>query len=487
MTILEQKKEVFIELYKRKIFEPFVTDVDGRFNQKQFEALNILNDPSVRQFAFGGAAGGSKSWTGCVWLMMSALAYPNTRYFIGREELKRLRESTLMTFFKVANHYGVKRDIDFNYNGQDHFIGFTNGSRIDLLELAYKPSDPMYERYGSTEYTCGWVEEAGEVNFGAYDTLKSRVGRQLNQKYGITPCIFVTLNPKKNWTHKFFWRPYKENRLPVGVKFLPSLATDNPFLDEGYMQQLNEITDKTKRERLLLGNFDYDDDELSLISYDAIEDIFTNTHVQQQGANALGGATVSRKCITVDLARQGGDRIVMVSWNGYVGSVKAWSKEYLNKTSEFIEAERISMGIGKSDVLVDQDGIGGGVVDFMGYRGFVNGGSPMPDPVNPTRDARTGAVMPENYENAKSQCSFRMAKRINDKGIMLVVPGEQEKELIKEELAQVKKKAADQDGKLAVMKKDKVKELLGRSPDFWDAIMMREWFELMPTRRVVVA
>jgi hypothetical protein len=33
------------------------------------------------------------------------------------------------------------------------------------------------------------------------------------------------------------------------------------------------------------------------------------------------------------------------------------------------------------------------------------------------------------------------------------------------------------DGKKEVLPKDKVKEVLGRSPDHSDAIMMRAWFE----------
>ena len=36
--------------------------------------------------------------------------------------------------------------------------------------------------------------------------------------------------------------------------------------------------------------------------------------------------------------------------------------------------------------------------------------------------------------------------------------------------------------KKGVVPKDKVKEMLGRSPDFADTIMMREWFELKPKR-----
>ena len=149
---------------------------DGRRHAKQEAAYAVLRDSTTSEIIYGGAAGGAKSWTGCAWLAFMCMNYPETKWFIGREELKRLRESTLVTFHKVAAEYGFKHR--YKYNGQDHYILFDNGSRIDLLDLKYLPSDPLYERYGSTEFTGGWIEEGGEVNFGAYDTLKSRIGRQ---------------------------------------------------------------------------------------------------------------------------------------------------------------------------------------------------------------------------------------------------------------------------------------------------------------------
>jgi len=60
------------------------------------------------------------------------------------------------------------------------------------------------------------------------------------------------------------------------------------------------------------------------------------------------------------------------------------------------------------------------------------------------------------------------------------------KPLIIEELEQVKQKLLDSDMKKGLMPKDKVKEAIGRSPDFWDAILMREWFELKPKFVVAV-
>jgi phage I-like protein len=38
----------------------------------------------------------------------------------------------------------------------------------------------------------------------------------------------------------------------------------------------------------------------------------------------------------------------------------------------------------------------------------------------------------------------------------------------------------DKDGKKQIMPKDKVKEVIGRSPDFSDTLMMRMYFEYAP-------
>ncbi len=59
--------------------------------------------------------------------------------------------------------------------------------------------------------------------------------------------------------------------------------------------------------------------------------------------------------------------------------------------------------------------------------------------------------------------------------------------MIIEEMEQVKQKELDSDLKKGVVPKKKVKEVLGRSPDFWDTIMMREWFELSFAFKVAVA
>jgi hypothetical protein len=88
--------------------------------------------------------------------------------------------------------------------------------------------------------------------------------------------------------------------------------------------------------------------------------------------------------------------------------------------------------------------------------------------------------MDENYANLKSQCYFRLAERINRGELYFDVSDVNVKADLIQELEQVKQHNMDKDGKKMIVPKDKVKELIGRSPDYADAIMMRELQDLSP-------
>ena len=117
---------------------------------KQDEAYDLLFDSKTKYLLFGGKAGGGKSWLIAEWMMIMCFRYPGVRGYIGRNELKRLMNSTYVTFTKVCQYHGIPSEL-WKLNGQYNYIEFTNGSRIDLLDVAPKPSDPMYQRFSSAE------------------------------------------------------------------------------------------------------------------------------------------------------------------------------------------------------------------------------------------------------------------------------------------------------------------------------------------------
>jgi hypothetical protein len=73
-----------------------------------------------------------------------------------------------------------------------------------------------------------------------------------------------------------------------------------------------------------------------------------------------------------------------------------------------------------------------------------------------------------------------LAEKINKNEIFVEAGSDEAKDLLTQDLEQVKQYRMDSDSKRQVLPKDKVKEVLGRSPDYSDALMMRMWFELTP-------
>lgn len=422
-------------------------------NYKQFLCLELLYDFVTKYPLFGGGAGGGKSWLGCEWEAAMCLNFPGVRYFMGREELRSLKDSTVKTFFKMAKNHGIQDT--FRYYEHYSSIRFHNGSEISLLDLKYVPSDPMFERYGSTEYTGGLIEEAGEVHFNAFDTLKSRVGRQLNEQYNIPKKILITCNPKKNWLYHTFYKPWKEGTLETGYAFIQSLAIENDKIDKGYIESLDEIKDPTMKKRLKYGEWEYEDDPLSLVDYENILNIFTNQFV-------LPG----KKYITADIARFGDDKTIIRIWDG-LRVIERIERSHLKVTesAELIRKIASSHRIPMSQVIVDEDGVGGGVVDILHCKGFVANSSPL---------------FCENFDMLKSQCGYKLASLINENQIFENEPSPAKRQALVEELEQLKRKNEGSDKKQAIMPKEKIKDLIGRSPDDLDTYIMRSWFELAP-------
>lgn len=425
-------------------------------NYKQFLALEKLYDDSTHYIGFGGSAGGGKSWLMCEWEAAMCLNFPGVRYFLAREELKSLKETTVKTFFKMAKVHGITDT--FRYYEHYGNIKFHNGSEISLIELKEIPSDPDFERLGSTEYTGGGIEEASEVHFKAFDVLKSRVGRHLNDKYNIEKKVLLTFNPKKNWLYTTFYQPWKTGKMELGYEFIQALASENNKIDKGYLQSLDEIKDKNLKARLKYGEWEYEDDPLWLIdNYESLLNIFTNEFVAP-----------GKKYITADIARFGKDKIIIRIWDG-LRCINRIEREKLSivQTAELIKQLARQYFVPMTQVICDEDGVGGGVVDILRCTGFVANSTP-----------RYGA----NFDNLKSQCGYRLSELINQNLVYDSTASPAIQQQIKEELEQLKRKSDSEDKKMALMPKDKMKDYLGRSPDDLDTFIMRALPELQIKR-----
>lgn len=419
---------------------------------KQEHATFYLNDKTTEEVLYGGAAGGGKSAFGCLWLISMCQNYPNTRWLMGRSKLKTLKETTLNTFFELAS----KLDIgdEFNYNAQSNVIYFENGSEIILKDLFLYPSDPNYDSLGSLEITGAFIDECNQVVYKAWQIVKSRIRYKLNE-YNLIPKMLGTLNPAKNWTYKEFYQPSKNGTLKDYRKFIQALPQDNPHLHPSYLKSLLQL-DNNAKQRLYYGNWEYDDDPSTLIDMDAIIDYFNPVHLNDNG----------KHYITIDVARKGKDTTVFRVWNNWKCiDVIVFAKNTIVEAYNEARKLQTKYNVPNSQTIADEDGVGGGLVDMLRCQGFVN---------------NSKALNGENYENLKSQCSILMAKKIQARECGEVCNNTHIRDIVSEEMEQIKQKEIDKDTRLGIIPKDIIKANIGRSPDHWDSIMMRYYFELKP-------
>jgi hypothetical protein len=243
-------------------------------SKKQYAAYQCLTDNETEFIGYGGSAFSGKSYLLCYWLTIMCLAYPDTGWGMGRRELTNLKKTTLITLFKVFRECDIESGRDYTYNQQLNIITFANGSQIFLIDTAYKPSDPLYARFGGFELTGCAVDESAETDYKAIEILYTRCGRRKNFEYGIRRKMLETFNPDKGHVYKRYYKPQKDGQPKPRHIFITALPSDNPSPEvPEYIAGILATASKSTIQRLIHGNFEYDDVQGALWNWTMLEPI----------------------------------------------------------------------------------------------------------------------------------------------------------------------------------------------------------------------
>lgn len=533
---------------------------------EDWKRVNVLDDDweqvfdtDVTDLWYWGAAWGWKSLLISYWLKTMCERYPWTRRFLARKELKRLKASTLLTFFEVLAKDWYEVDKDYSYKEIKWVVEFKNGSTIHLLELWYQPSDPLYSRLWSSEYS-GWaIDEANEIDFDWYELINTRIRYKLedfchrcawkisrddflrtdliqdpdfwtdpdieyteddrymekniykcttcgHETWGLPPRMISSFNPDKGWVNQHYYRPFRDKVLPSNRAFIPALPWDNPYLSKAYINKLKKLKSEVTKQRLLYGNFDYDDSPGRLFNYVTLLNWFKKkTSTQELKEKAEEDkmywllvktmweclTTWYNRYIVIDPARAWRDLATITIWNNFsIEKIIIYWTSDMEELRKKIELEMYRYNIDKSHVLVDEWWVWGGLKDILWCRWFLAHNSALVE--KEKKRGRTNELKSESYYRLRDQCYWHLS--LNQDNIAISLDNV---EIIKSDITVNKIQTMiidetdivcqidlDKDGPFRVMTKEQIKKNLKRSPDLWDNIMMRMFFEIKKPKRV---
>lgn len=209
---------------------------------------------------FGGAAGGGKSKAIVMDALFRCLKYAGTSAYIFRRTYGEL-EDTVIREARQSYPEGL-----YTYNAGRHEMALPNGSVIRFRHCAH-----LSDRYDYKGAEIQWLyfDELTSFEMEIYDFLKTRL--RAKKSLGVHPCTRSSSNPGDighGWVKKLFVdaappmevfsrtvRSEETGREKTyRMLYIPSLVTENPYIGEDYLFQL-ESKPKALRDALLHGNW----------------------------------------------------------------------------------------------------------------------------------------------------------------------------------------------------------------------------------------
>lgn len=200
------------------------------------------------------------SFIGCNWILSSCVRFAGIRAVIARKTIKSLTESTWNTLKTIMDNWGLIEGINYKENITAGTILLWNGSIIIKKELDLLPSDPTYQRLGSSEFTIAFIDEVGEISEKGVEVLYSRLRWKVYDTFKV-PKLLLSTNPVPNWVRDRFVQDRNGNPVKTrrNERYVPFSVFDNP--DEQfvsvYASTLASMRDSREKDRLLHGNWDF--------------------------------------------------------------------------------------------------------------------------------------------------------------------------------------------------------------------------------------
>ncbi|PXV66861.1 terminase family protein [Dysgonomonas alginatilytica] len=313
---------------------------------------------------------------------------------------------------------------------------------------------PIPERNGVLRYCFMYGDTVNEIYWGdskqeVYEQAKERIDKLWRKEYeqfGNKEDMFI-----KSVT-------FIEGKLEENIKLMKS--------DPNYLGNLaNQSDEQVSRD--LGGNWKFKTAGFGLITFEDMENFFANSYHNE-----------GLRCVTCDVAFEGGDKCVMWYWEGYhardVRVISVDAKKTVAYAKDFCKLH----GVLEENFCYDVNGLG------QVFKGFMPRARPFNNKEMPTNGDRA------MFENLKAECAYKFVQRMKARGYSIEASllkqkfsGKNYKNVSLENILLKERKAVaqddtDPDKNWRLISKVEMKKVIGRSPDFMESFFMREYFEV---------
>lgn len=351
----------------------------------------------------------------------------------------------------------MKRKVANNDSYKINKSDLTITTPIDTI-LRFKTCSDPDNLYGEDVYAAV-MDEYTRMKQEAWFALRSTLTATK------APCKFIgNYKGKSNWGHQLTLKANAENSQYERFRITAYDAVDAGILSLEEVEQARIDLPTFIFKALYLAEGDID--EARLIEDKAIEDLKTNNFVLK-----------GQKYMTADIAFQGSDKFVVWVWEGWrVIGFHVYKKSNPDEVEMIIKGLANKYGVSQRNIIYDADGVGSFLKGYLKTAiEFHNGGSPI-------KQNKEN----QDYANLKSQCYFGLSRIINGSEMYFDCDVSEYWDEIIEDLECIKNRSFGTDGKLEVLRKKEIKEIIGRSPDFSDGLMMRYYFELKVRKEMTI-
>lgn len=469
----------------------------------------------------GGARGGAKSFS----LLLYNLYYIGCPHFHGilfRKELATMSD-LVDTSQQVLRQFGtyLKGEQTWRLNSGGTLTFGYHGDSLDAFR----------DRYQGRQFAYIGVDEITQMDYAKFKYLLT-----CNRNaYGLTNHFFGTCNPDPDsWVAKFIdwwigddglpvrerdgkvrycfmdgdsvedilwgdsreevyaqarpvidrlWRPEYEAYGSPQKMFIQSAAFVSARLDDNHVLMRSDPSyvaslagqSEAMRQRDLEGNWKFSDMGDDMISRSDMLTFFDNARQEGDGVRRA----------SCDAAFDGGDNLVMWLWVGnHIDDVFV-SRKDSRSAMQMVESRLVEWGVRQENLTYDMNGIG------QAFKGF------FPKAVGFNNRGSVDAKYKYIYDNLKSQAAYMLYDHLSRHELSIKPelldrryegngygPTPLRQILLRERRA-IRADESRADHGFSLIKKAVMKQMVGHSPDFIEAMLMWEVFAIRKTTRQI--